>query len=81
MTASDTINSEIDAAIEAQLDQTLGPSFFATSKQTCALLKISMATFNRAAHDKRIETTPRGNYRGVSRPILRRLLKHGLKKK
>jgi hypothetical protein len=75
------MNSEIDAAIEAQLDQTLSPSFFATPKQTCALLKISIATFNRAARDGRIKTTPRGNYRGVSRPVLRQLLKHGLSPK
>jgi hypothetical protein len=69
-----------DAEIDAQLDRVLGPnSFFAKPQQTCDLLGVSMATFNRAVRDGRIETTPRGSYRGVSRPVLRRLLKDGFR--
>jgi hypothetical protein len=72
-------NDEINAIIDFHLKRILGGSHFATPKQTCALLGISMATFNRRVRNKTIATVPRGGYRGVARPVLQNLLKYGLK--
>jgi hypothetical protein len=71
--------SDIDAAIEAAIDRVIGPSFVAKPKQTCALLNISMSTYNRARRAGLIETIPRGDYEGVSRPVLRPLMKYGFR--
>ena len=67
----------IDAAIEAAIDRVIGDSFFAKPKQVCALLGISMSTYNRAVRAGLIQTTPRGDYEAVSRPVLRPLMKYG----
>jgi hypothetical protein len=69
--------SEVDAAIEAHIDRVIGNGFFAKPKQVCALLGISLSTYNRAVRAGLIPTTPRGDYEGVSRPALRSLMKHG----
>lgn len=67
----------IDADIERAIDRVLGDSFFAKPKQVCALLGISISTCNRALRARLIETTPRGDYEAVSRPVLRPLMKRG----
>jgi hypothetical protein len=75
-----TILSEpaTDAAIETAIDRVIGNSFFAKPKQVCDLLGISVSTYNRAVRAGLIQLTPRGDYWGVSRPVLRSLLKNGL---
>lgn len=67
----------IDDAVEAAIDRVIGDSFFAKPKQVCALLGISLSTYNRAVRVGLIQTTPRGDCQGVSRPVLRPLLKYG----
>ena len=67
----------IDAAIERAIDRVIGDSFFAKPKQTCVLMGISMSTYNRGVRAGLIETTPRGDYEAVSRPVLRTLMKYG----
>jgi hypothetical protein len=73
----DATMGAIDAAIERAIDRVLEDSFFAKPKQVCALLGISISTYNRAVRARLIETTPRGDYEAVSRPVLRPLLKYG----
>jgi hypothetical protein len=75
--ASRDRESEVDATIEAAMKEALGKSFFAKPKQVCALLGISMSTYNRAVRAGAIQTIPRGDYQGVSRPTLHSLMKHG----
>jgi hypothetical protein len=67
----------IDAAIEVAIDRVIGRSFFAKPKQTCDLLNFSMSTYNLAVRAGLIPTTPRGDYEGVSRPVLHALMKRG----
>jgi hypothetical protein len=66
-----------DAAIEAAIDRVIGESFFGKPRQVCTLLNISLSTYNRALRANKIEVTPRGDYDGVSRSVLRPLLKYG----
>jgi len=72
------VEEALDVAIEAALDRVLEDSFFAKPKQVCVLLGISLSTYNRAVRAGLIRPTPRGDYWGVSRPVLRALLKNGL---
>jgi hypothetical protein len=73
----DATIAAIDAAIERHIDRVIGDSFFAKPKQTCAVLGISLSTYNRGVRAGSIETTPRGDYEAVSRPVLRMLMKYG----
>jgi hypothetical protein len=73
----DAMMAAIDDAIERAIYRVIGDSFFAKPKQVCALLGISMSTYNRAVRAGLIATTPRGDYEAVSRPVLRPLLKYG----
>ena len=73
----DATMAAIDAAIERAIDRVLGDSFFAKPKQVCALLGISLSTYNRAVRARLIQTIPRGDYEAVSRPVLRPLMKYG----
>ena len=70
-------DEDVDAAIEAAIDRVIGKSFFAKPKQVCALFNFSISTYNRAVRAGLIQTTPRGDYEAVSRPVLRPLLKYG----
>jgi hypothetical protein len=63
---------------KAAIDRVLGKSYFAKPKQACALLNISLSTFNRAVRAGAIKTLPRGDYQGVSRAHLHSLMKHGV---
>jgi hypothetical protein len=67
----------IDAAIEVAINRVIGDSFFAKPKQTCTLLGFSLSTYNRAVRAGLIPTIPRGDYEGVSRPVLHALMKRG----
>ena len=67
----------IDAAVEVAINRVIGDSFFAKPKQVCALLGISLSTYNRAVRAGLIPTVPRGDYEAVSRPVLRPLMKRG----
>jgi hypothetical protein len=70
-------SDDADAAIDAAIDRVIGRSFFATPKQTCVLLGVSPSKYHRAVRAGRIQATKRGDYPGVPRPELKRLLKNG----
>jgi hypothetical protein len=75
--ASKDRESEPDATIKAAMKEVLGDSYFAKPKQVCALLGISMSTYNRGVRAGLIQTIPRGDYHGVSRAHLHWLMRHG----
>jgi hypothetical protein len=68
---------DVDVAIEAAIDRVIGNSYFAKPREVCVLMGFSMSTYNRGIRANKIETTPRGDYEAVSRPVLRMLMKHG----
>jgi hypothetical protein len=79
MTSIDTLDDfEVDPEIDAALDAVLGRAFFGKPKQSAQLLNISPSTFYRGAAAGVIETVPHSDGLAVKRPVLKRLLKHGI---
>lgn len=79
MTNVDSLDDfEFDVEIEALLNKVLGSSFFSKPKPSQLLLNISPSTFYRGITSGVIPTVPHSDGIAVTRPVLRRLMKHGI---
>jgi hypothetical protein len=69
----------IDAEIERVLNATLGAKrYFAKPSEFCEMVGWSRSKYDRARRAGLLETTPQGSYNGISRPVLRELMRNGL---